>query len=342
MVVVMHCPQAPSVLTRLDFLANGYYGVSIFFAISGFLITGTILDDYGSVASVDLRRFYLKRIGRILPCLALMILVLSALEIFAVQNFTFPTRAYFYEALARVATFTFNKYQSSGLQPPPGWAVLWSLSIEEMFYLLLPMTAILLRSERVLVAVLILVVINGLRDRTYHADLLSYAGTFDMIDMGALAAIAARRLKPRLIFVTPLRWGGLFLAFATYLFMPLDGHEKTGPSLVAGGTALALFANHFYASQSKVRFAVTAKIGECSYEIYLFHSIIFLLLAPAFSGAPWLNAWTGFLIALLVVFIFSLALRKLFSNPANYLIRSLDSKRSASSKTNIEIMTKTR
>src|ERR1700677_2645023 len=59
---------------------NGNYGVVMFFVISGFLITSTSLERYGTVAKINLRRFYVFRFARIMPCLCLALLVITILN----------------------------------------------------------------------------------------------------------------------------------------------------------------------------------------------------------------------------------------------------------------------
>jgi peptidoglycan/LPS O-acetylase OafA/YrhL len=71
----------PVDLSAAPFIASGYYGVSLFFAISGFLITTNILRRSGAVGSVNVTDFYVMRAARILPSLTLLIVLLSGLAI---------------------------------------------------------------------------------------------------------------------------------------------------------------------------------------------------------------------------------------------------------------------
>lgn len=316
MVVLMHCTGWPV-------FASGYYGVPVFFAISGFLITHNILDRYGSLASIDILAFYRMRAARILPCLALLLALLSALCLMDVPGFTFPASSSLGDALWHVATFSFNKYQKAGAESPYPWAVLWSLSAEEAFYLLLPIASAIIRSEKLLVAGLVVVIANGLRTRTYFADILSYSGAFDLIDIGVLSAIAAHRIEPPAKLVRPLKWFGAGVAIGTYFFLPFAEHVTAGPSLIAFGAALMLFANKFETPKHSMLRQPIAFIGEASYEIYLFHVAIWVLLAPVlaamFGASP--NSPSELLAYLFVVIAFCEALRRSFSMPANRLIR---------------------
>jgi peptidoglycan/LPS O-acetylase OafA/YrhL len=103
--------------------ATAYFGVTTFFVISGFLITKLLLGEYARTSRVDLANFYRRRAARILPAALLYIVVVLLLGRVTVSQalyaFTFNT-TYFYDQAARP------------LQQ------LWSLSVEEQFYLLWP------------------------------------------------------------------------------------------------------------------------------------------------------------------------------------------------------------
>src|SRR5580704_15857606 len=66
---------------------NGQFGVQIFFAVSGFLITSTTLRRWGSISRVNVREFYQLRFARIAPLLLLLLAVLSGLHLAHMQRF---------------------------------------------------------------------------------------------------------------------------------------------------------------------------------------------------------------------------------------------------------------
>src|SRR6188768_547681 len=68
-------------------IVNGNYGVTIFFAISGFLITSNVLRRDGDLGGVDLRRFYLYRFARIMPHSVLALGVITLLAFVALPSF---------------------------------------------------------------------------------------------------------------------------------------------------------------------------------------------------------------------------------------------------------------
>ena len=67
---------------------NGNYGVNMFFVISGFLITQHTLQRNGFLAQIKLKDFYIRRIARIMPCLVLLVAMVSVLGSLGLQTFS--------------------------------------------------------------------------------------------------------------------------------------------------------------------------------------------------------------------------------------------------------------
>src|SRR3981081_1854314 len=154
-VVLLHYAMCfPIGYASVWFVGNGYYGVVLFFTISGFLITTNMLRRYGTVASVSLRDFYVMRAARILPPLALVTAILSAISLFSnTKGFMFEPGLTVGGAIEYLLSLRFNQYYALGAAMTMAWAVLWSISVEEAFYLVYPLAAIVLQLEKLLVAV---------------------------------------------------------------------------------------------------------------------------------------------------------------------------------------------
>jgi peptidoglycan/LPS O-acetylase OafA/YrhL len=107
----------------------GHVGVMIFFALSGFLITSRLLDEYCSTGGISLRNFYVRRVFRILPP---ALLYLAVLWILTLTGWVICT-----DASIRSALFLYTNYVDVGSL---GWRAghFWSLSVEEHFYLVWP------------------------------------------------------------------------------------------------------------------------------------------------------------------------------------------------------------
>lgn len=112
----------------------GALGVTCFFVISGFLITGLLIKDIETIGQVDLRRFYIRRAFRIFPAFYLYLAVVALLRIFA--HFDIASDPTNLTSFLAAATYTWNYI------PNPHGLLLghtWSLSLEEQFYLLWPL-----------------------------------------------------------------------------------------------------------------------------------------------------------------------------------------------------------
>jgi peptidoglycan/LPS O-acetylase OafA/YrhL len=101
-------PLFPTQLTAVLF-QRGYYGVTIFFVISGFLITRISLARYGTLNAIRPGKFYLFRFGRIAPCLGLTLIVLLTLHFAHVRDFVYDTeKTSLSELLTYTLTFRYN------------------------------------------------------------------------------------------------------------------------------------------------------------------------------------------------------------------------------------------
>ena len=146
----MHFPGSPvnqvmrGQLAHL-LLRNGDNGVTVFFAVSGFLITLTSLRRFGSLGAMRPLTFYRIRFARIAPLLLLLLAVLSLLHLGHVEGFRIPAKTTTLpRALFAALTFHLNWLEAVHGYLPANWDVLWSLSVEEMFYLFFPLLCVVL------------------------------------------------------------------------------------------------------------------------------------------------------------------------------------------------------
>ncbi len=184
---------------------NGQFGVQIFFAVSGFLITSTSLRRWGSLSRVSVRDFYLLRFARIAPLLLLLLGVLSVFHAAHLHDFIVPAKTGgLGRALIAALTFHVNVLEARRGYLPGNWDILWSLSVEEMFYLFFPLICPLARSRgNSLSRFFSPFVVLGPLGRTVLAhgnevwQEYSYLGGMDAIALGCLTAlfVARRRLS---------------------------------------------------------------------------------------------------------------------------------------------------
>lgn len=211
-------------LDALNF--NGYGAVFVFFVISGFLIAGHALRRWGELSRIDWRAFYRRRAARILPCLLALVAVLALLHALDVPDYAIrrPGQSLGGAAASALGLYL-NWYEGRTGYLPGNWDVLWSLSIEEVFYLGFPLTCLLTRRRAVLVPLLAALALSlpwSLASITGNEiwKEKAYLPGMAAIALGVLVAIAVHARPPSPRFARGLRWlGGLALA-AVMLAMP--------------------------------------------------------------------------------------------------------------------------
>lgn len=321
------------------FFRSGGQGVRIFFVISGYLITVTSLKRWGELGRLNARTFYRIRFARIAPCLGLLLLTLSVLHLLRVDGYEIDAKvSTLPRALVSALTFHVNWLEGAYGYLPGAWDILWTLSVEEMFYLFFPVACICLRKTKYLVPLLLAFVILGPFSRTVFTDSAiwkskAYLSCMDGIAFGCLAALSARTIKlkaqtSRLIFVFGSALALFVLVFrgtASRLGLSAAG---LNPTVLALGTALVLLALSPLANERPAlplpRFRILRGFGINSYEIYLTHMFVVLAattlfnaLAPSPDSAP---LWhLAVLCSSLLVGDF---LRKYFSEPMNRWLRN--------------------
>ena len=181
---------------------NGQRGVQIFFAVSGFLITSTSLRRWGSLPRVSLGGFYVMRFARIAPLLLLLLSVLSVLHFAGLQHFVVSAKTGgLGRALFAALTFHVNVLEARRGYLPGNWDILWSLSVEEMFYLFFPLVARVFGRGKLFIALLLGFVVVGPFARTVFTlgnevwKEYSYLGGMDAIALGCLTALLVKRFQ---------------------------------------------------------------------------------------------------------------------------------------------------
>ena len=265
---------------------GGWLGVNLFFVLSGFLITGILVDSRSQVDYY--RRFYLRRALRILP-IYLLILGIVGLT----GHMSRP---------AFVLSLLFLTNYASGLGITAGYGPLWSLSVEEQFYLLWP--TIIKRSSprtflRLCCAALVVEPVLRFVSATHRAPLGDvHSNTFliaDNLACGALAALFVR--SPRFGTLREGRkWSLLLMGAGVGIEMiglpfgilhrdtPLGAAFQTIPwNLFFTGLLIWMLSldSQFLRSgwTAPLRF-----LGYISYGLYLFHMLVFEFYGRATSG----------------------------------------------------------
>jgi peptidoglycan/LPS O-acetylase OafA/YrhL len=336
---------------------SGYYGVRVFFVISGFLITTWSLKRWGGLRQIGLRKFYRMRFARIIPCLVGLLVLLSILDRAGTPFFTINTQhTSLGRALLAAFTFHINWLEACTGYLPAAWDVLWSLSVEEVFYIFFPLLCVVLRKQALIVGILFCFVVMGPFARVHAQNELwadyGYLSCMDGIALGCLAAIVAAAIRlgrkanlavaisgallcvfvdvfrgtaARLglykigLDVTTLQVGTALLLIALQLrFERMAGN---GPSSIVNAqpAARATFARVLWRATGLLRW-----FGRNSYEVYLTHMLVawpmvmlFLHFRQSLNTAP---LW--FLATAALTGVAGYVVARFYSEPLNHRLRA--------------------
>lgn len=342
----------PKLARRIVF-NNGGNGVTVFFAISGFLITLTSIRRFGSLADLRPAIFYRIRFARIMPLLLLLLATLSALHLTHVSGFGINEKFFTLpRALLSALTFHLNWLEASrNAWLPACWTVLWSLSIEEMFYLFFPLTCILLlRREHygtaLWLSLAFVLVALGPPSRTAwaHTDLWqenSYLAGMASIALGCLTAwvtnnVMRRGKTPSWAVWTAQIAGVALLAlieiWPRWPVMKMLGKSGLDDTLLALSACLILFATTVRGVQGSRLTAPLRWFGRHSYEIYLSHEFVVIAAVELFTrwfphGASRSVVGTFVVAILALTAPLAWALARFFSEPMNRWLRGARSAR---------------
>ena len=314
---------------------NGNYGVTMFFVISGFLITQHTLQRSGSLAQIKLKDFYIRRIARIMPCLVLLVAMVSVLGSLGLQPFInqSPNGV---EVSYAVTVLSALSFWMNLLIIEYGWVnyalgVLWSLSVEEVFYLAFPVLCLALGRGKGFIIFLLVVIAYAPYFRALHfgeesgAYLYHYSSSFDGIAIGCLTAMYAQHFKGAIYNQKMIVAATALLMTALYFYAPIKEVSTWGISVFALLTALLILC---FTQDLKVKpISYTARslvwIGQRSYEMYLFHLIVLGLMKVVYFPKETVAAEKLMLLPVyfIAVFILSWAIEKYYSTPLNLKIR---------------------
>src|ERR1700730_12102055 len=151
-------------------VGNGELGVQMFFVVSGFLITSISLRRWAPLSQIKVRDFYLLRFARIAPLFFLLLAVLSGLHFAHVHNYVVTARTGgLGRALLAALTFHVNVLEARRGYLPGNWDILWSLSVEEIFYLCFPIVCRVFGQGKLFFSLLLGLVVLGPFGRTVFA-----------------------------------------------------------------------------------------------------------------------------------------------------------------------------
>lgn len=320
---------------RSHFFWNGDLGVSFFFVLSGFLITYLLLKEKDLTGTINIKNFYLRRILRIWP-LYFLIVALCLLAFPMFENIlpkwfpigvsTAEINKWFYITFTGNFDYLYNGINNFMI------GILWSVSVEEQFYLFWPLIIALVPRKH-LFKTFILIIIGSILFRFYCAKgnpmIMKYHSLSSVSDLASGAVIAYLALKENVIswFEKIPKYMILIVYLILFILVPMRfyiwkfgihyNHASSLMPVVFSSLFAFVIMEQNYAKHSFYKISnwrIISSFGKYTYGMYCYHMIVFfiVLLAFHFMGIN-LNGMSKytFLFVLLISFFLTLLVSEL-------------------------------
>ena len=301
LVFISHYQWAPDIIAKLPLGMNlirlhrhGGIGVDLFLVLSAYLITALLLIEQESTGKVSLKDFYMRRALRIWPLYYCALVLFYFIVPFLQGTFMDSAHqdALKDHGLAYLA-FLGNFSVSGGVHPPLYTAHLWTVSLEEQFYLVWPLSFVVLsRSRRGTIGFLFASILLSIGARTiavlWEIDGVwtSFFTRLDPFAMGALLALYRHRK------VGHAKWSNLKFLLGGFLVCFALGAARLGHqtpaitwqyTMVAVGFTLVLDASVCLKNTGimgrMLRSRLFVRLGKLSYGMYVYHMVVIALVS---------------------------------------------------------------
>jgi len=290
------------------------FGVDLFFVISGFLI-GSILLKIDGFSGI--KAFYIRRILRIWPLYYLLLFLVYLCLPDKSQFSSAPHWSFF--------LFIFNFWESTGKGVHQALGPLWSIAVEEQFYLLGPIVFSMLSKRKITLLLVVYIALSPILRLIllYKTDIDIWRFTPTRIDGICVGLLLSIFLSSRtnLLFVEKriqyFKYAGLLLLISlipSIIFFPGYLWESFGHSLVvlAFGCSLLVVQVQSFSGHSInfLRWSILRYLGVRCYSIYLFHTF-FVFIATAISN----NFYINIIIEIILILLFAILSWRYIESP---------------------------
>lgn len=292
---------------------GGFVGVDVFFVISGFLIGGILWKELAATGRITFSRFYSRRIKRLAPAYVVMVLVTFAFAWMILLPFEFREFGKAMIAstvyLSNVLFYRQSGYFDSGAEEK---ALLhtWSLSVEEQFYIALPLLLLVLSRNKTMLITILALIFTASLAASILTTFSSQSAAFYLFQYrawemlaGVLLAIYGQKKLFNWQISAWLSWLGIVLVFGGIYFIDaatgFPGYQAIFPVL---GTVLLLLNGRNNNIVNRILSSkIPVAIGLISYSLYLWHWPVFVLSSYYVDG--YTSAVEPFLWVVLSIFL---------------------------------------
>ena len=276
-----------------SFVPGGAFGVSLFFTLSGYLITQVMLADHARAGKVDLKRFWSRRLRRLAPGSIVCLIAVAVVALCGLFEGN-RLRGDLFAALGYSANWRFatagTTYAQLFESAPSPVLHFWSLAIEEQFYVIFPLLMIvLLRWHKILVPTLALLTAASVAAMVLtNSRNLAYYGTHTRaaeLLIGALLALVVPVSKQIRGLSAKIFAAVGAVAFVGFVFIATHAHTNDQWLYQGGLSGFALISGALIISvlvPGPIRLLMTSRpmvaIGRITYSLYLFHWPVFVVL----------------------------------------------------------------
>lgn len=295
----------------LPIFHRDYHAVAVFFCLSGYLIIGLLYDEKKRTGAIDIKNFYVRRVLRLYPVYYLVMLFGFFFYHYLLPTFNVPFQINYdlYQGLLLCIGFLPNVFASL-YDPGSILSILWSIGIEEQFYLIIAPVLFTIPLHRYSKYLLIFTLVYFI---AFHTETLSFLMEFGFfyffMSMGGLLAVWERK-GYSIAFKSFTMRILVYFIFAMHFTTDLFQFENV---VVQNGFELVLFNLLIVNLANDDKITLTSKfanyLGRISYGIYMYHMIVInfvLFLFLEIQKRVTLDTWTTVLMTNVIAILLTI------------------------------------